>query len=264
MAANPRVSKMPPKKLQPSKWPFPVSGTGSGAAVLGVGVGEVVVVVVGAAVVVVVVVVVVVSGVGVIVVVVVTVVVLVVVVVVVVVLVVVSEVVVSGGAVVVVVVVGSGSGAGSSPEEGQDSISLITVGLTESSVILLSNSQTSDVSLYFTNTHPSTARQASQSASALHDGGAEVVDVVLAGVVLGGVEGGRAQTWQPMTNPRRRYPSMLMRKSCVSVTALLSEYEPALPASHLTTCLVHTVVSATAHNWFCCLSGLGLGLCNLL
>jgi len=134
MAANPRVSKMPPKKLQPSKWPFPVSG--SGAAVLGVGVVEVVVVVVGAAVVVVVV-----SGAGVIVVVVVvvTVVVLVVVVVVVVLVVVVSEVVVSGGAVVVVVVVGSGSGVGSSPEAGQDSLSLITVCSTESSVILLSN-----------------------------------------------------------------------------------------------------------------------------
>ena len=133
MAANPRVSKMPPKKLQPSKWPFPVSG--SGAAVLGVGVVEVVVVVVGAAVVVVVV-----SGAGVIVVVVVvTVVVLVVVVVVVVLVVVVSEVVVSGGAVVVVVVVGSGSGVGSSPEAGQDSVFLITVCSTESSVILLSN-----------------------------------------------------------------------------------------------------------------------------
>jgi len=132
MAANPRVSKMPPKKLQPSKWPFPVSG--SGAAVLGVGVVEVVVVVVGAAVVVVVV-----SGAGVIVVVVVvvTVVVLVVVVGVVVLVVVVSEVVVSGGA--VVVVVGSGSGVGSSPEAGQDSVFLITVCSTESSVILLSN-----------------------------------------------------------------------------------------------------------------------------
>jgi len=260
MAANPRVSKMPPKKLQPSKWPFPVSGTGSGAAVLGVGVGEVVVVVVGAAVVVVVVV----SGVGVIVVVVVVTVVVLVVVVVVVVLVVVSEVVVSGGAEVVVVVVGSGSGVGSSPEEGQDSVFLITVGSTESWLISLSNSQTSDISLYFTNTHPSTARHASQSASALHDGGAEVVDVVLAGVVLGGVEGGRAQTWQPMTNPRRRYPSMLTRKSCVSVTALLSEYLPASLSPHYLPG-THSGV-ATAHNWFCCLSGLGLGLglCNLL
>jgi len=146
MAARPSVSKIPPKKLQPSKWPFPVSGSGSGTAVLGVGLEVdivvvsvllVAVVVVGVVVVVVGIVEVVVSGIGVVIVVVVVVIEVVVVVSVVVdtVVVVVSAgvvVVVSEELVVVVVSAGVVVMIGSSPDPEQSSVVLNSLGVTGS------------------------------------------------------------------------------------------------------------------------------------
>jgi len=220
MAASPRVNKMPPKKLQPSKCPFPLSGSGIGTAVV-----EVVLVVVAAVVVVVVVGsgLVVVSGSRVVVV-------LVVVVLVVVVLVVVVDVVVS--VVVVVscdVVVGSEGGVRgmvvggmvvggvvvSSPDPGHDSVVLNIFDWTESAVTSLSSWQISEVSLYVTNTHPFTATHFLHSAWASQ---VTLVVAVLDGEMLeveeGSVVVGKPKTWQPKTNPTRRYLSML-RLSCL-------------------------------------------------
>jgi len=220
MAARPSVSKIPPKKLQPSKWPFPVSGSGSGTAVLGVGLDVdvvvvdgllvavvVAVVVVGVVVVVVGIVGVVVSGIGVVIVVVVIVVVVVVSVVVDAVVVVVSAgvVVVVSEELVVVVSAGVVVMTGSSPDPEQSSVVLNSLGVTGSEdTASVTSWQVSEVSSYLTNMQPVTATHASQSRLGLQVG--------LLGVVLGGVDGGsvgRARVWQPRARQSRMYPSMV-------------------------------------------------------
>jgi len=121
-------------------------------------------------------------------------------------------VVVSGG-VVEVVVVGTGVVV-SSPASGQVSVELNIFGSTGSEVTSLRSWQISEISLYLTNTHPLRAthflHSASESQLVLR-----VVVMELDVVVLVVVEllesAGKPNTWQPNTNPIRRYLSMFLR-----------------------------------------------------
>jgi len=120
-------------------------------------------------------------------------------------------VVVSGG-VVEVVVVGTGVVV-SSPASGQVSVELNIFGSTGSEVTSLRSWQISEISLYLTNTHPVTAthflHSASESQLVLRVVVMELDVVVL--VVELFESAGKPNTWQPNTNPIRRYLSMFLR-----------------------------------------------------
>jgi len=120
-------------------------------------------------------------------------------------------VVVSGG-VVEVVVVGTGVVV-SSPASGQVSVELNIFGSTGSEVTSLRSWQISEISLYLTNTHPLTATHFLHSASESQLAWRVVVmelDVVVLVVELF-ESAGKPNTWQPNTNPIRRYLSMFLR-----------------------------------------------------
>jgi len=121
-------------------------------------------------------------------------------------------VVVSGG-VVEVLVVGTGVVV-SSPASGQVSVELNIFGSTGSEVTSLRSWQISEISLYLTNTHPLTATHFLHSASESQLAW-RVVVMELGVVVLVVVElfesAGKPNTWQPNTNPIRRYLSMFLR-----------------------------------------------------
>merc|ERR1719206_384720 len=137
------------------------------------------------------------------------------VVVVVVVVITVVVVVVSGG-VFEVLVVGIGVVV-SSPASGQVSVELKIFGSTGSEVTSLRSWQISEVSLYLTNTHPITATHFLHSASEsqLARSGCWRVVVMVLDVVVLVMElfesAGKPNTWQPNTNPIRRYLSMFLR-----------------------------------------------------
>jgi len=120
-------------------------------------------------------------------------------------------VVVSGG-VVEVLVVGTGVVV-SSPASGQVSVELNIFGSTGSEVTSLRSWQISEISLYLTNTHPLTAthflHSASESQLVLRVVVMELDVVVL--VVELFESAGKPNTWQPNTNPIRRYLSMFLR-----------------------------------------------------
>jgi len=120
-------------------------------------------------------------------------------------------VVVSGG-VVEVLVVGTGVVV-SSPASGQVSVELNIFGSTGSEVTSLRSWQISEISLYLTNTHPLTATHFLHSASESQLAWRVVVmelDVVVVVVELF-ESAGKPNTWQPNTNPIRRYLSMFLR-----------------------------------------------------
>jgi len=120
-------------------------------------------------------------------------------------------VVVSGG-VVEVLVVGTGVVV-SSPASGQVSVELNIFGSTGSEVTSLRSWQISEISLYLTNTHPLTATHFLHSASESQLAWRVVVmelDVVVLVVELF-ESAGKPNTWQPNTNPIRRYLSMFLR-----------------------------------------------------
>jgi len=121
-------------------------------------------------------------------------------------------VVVSGG-VVEVLVVGTGVVV-SSPASGQVSVELNIFGSTGSEVTSLRSWQISEISLYLTNTHPVTATHFLHSASESQLAWRVVVmelDVVVLVVVELFESAGKPNTWQPNTNPIRRYLSMFLR-----------------------------------------------------
>lgn len=119
--------------------------------------------------------------------------------------------VVSGG-VAEVVVVGTGVVV-SSPASGQVSVELNIFGSTGSDVTSLKSWQISEISLYLTNTHPVTATHCLHSASESQLAWTVVemeLDVVVLVVELF-ESAGKPNTWQPNTNPIRRYLSMFLR-----------------------------------------------------